>query len=267
MPVRTSSQYTMLGDFADGLKMWRMWLRLAWLDVLQRYRRSILGPLWITLTMGVTIAGMGLVFGTIFNLPTKEYVPYLCTGIIIWTFLSSMMNEANIVFISQSTVIKNIWQPYSIHIFRLIARANIILMHHMLIYVAVALVFGVPMNNNLMYLLPSIAIYSVCSFSFCVILGLACARFRDIAPIVQNVLQFIMYFTPIFWQASMVGNKRQFIVDPNPFYHFVEILRGPLLGYPPTAMNWWVTIGVAGMSLVIAQLMFKRGAKRLAYWI
>ena len=58
-------------------------------------------------------------------------------------------------------------------------------------------------------------------------LAVLSTRYRDIPPIVATVLQITVFATPIMWPVSSLGEKH-FIADINPFYHLIEIVRGPL---------------------------------------
>src|SRR5947208_84479 len=78
---------------------------LGWQDVRQRYRRSALGPFWLTISMGVMIGTIGLVFGQIFNSPMKEYLPFLTVGMILWTFISAVLLEGCSGFIAAEGII------------------------------------------------------------------------------------------------------------------------------------------------------------------
>lgn len=46
-------------DLTDGFARHELWLHLGWQDIKQRYRRSVLGPFWITIATGTTAVAMG----------------------------------------------------------------------------------------------------------------------------------------------------------------------------------------------------------------
>ena len=79
-PARPSRLGAALRDLVDGLVQWRIWWILAVLEIRQRYRRSTLGQFWLTISMAATIAGIGIVFGVIFNQPLASYIPFLGAG-------------------------------------------------------------------------------------------------------------------------------------------------------------------------------------------
>jgi lipopolysaccharide transport system permease protein len=72
---------------------------LGWQDLKQSYRRSPIGPFWLTVNSGILIATMGVVFGVLFDMELRDYLPYLAVGLVTWNFLSTALNEACNVFV------------------------------------------------------------------------------------------------------------------------------------------------------------------------
>ncbi len=89
-----------MADIVEGLRSYRLAALLGWHDVKLRYRRSALGPFWLTISMGVMMAALALVFGQIFRMSLTEFLPFICTGLIVWTFISTMLTEGCLSFIS-----------------------------------------------------------------------------------------------------------------------------------------------------------------------
>ena len=89
-----------LRDLVAGLKAWRVWTVLAVTDVRQRYRQSRIGQFWITISMGATIVGVGLVFGSIMDQPFGSYLPFLGIGLIVWAFLATTTSELTVAFVT-----------------------------------------------------------------------------------------------------------------------------------------------------------------------
>src|SRR5690606_41829114 len=97
-----------VADITGAIKRYSLVGMLGWQDVRQRYRRSALGPFWLTISMGVMIGAIGLVFGRIFGTPMSEFLPFLATGLIIWTFISSSVNEGSSAFFSVVALIEQL---------------------------------------------------------------------------------------------------------------------------------------------------------------
>ena len=73
-----------LRDIAEGLHRWRLWGLMGWQDIRRRYRRSVLGPFWLTLSMGVLVVTLGFLYGALFGIAIDDYLPYLTLGFLAW---------------------------------------------------------------------------------------------------------------------------------------------------------------------------------------
>lgn len=253
-------------DFADGLRRWRLWSTLGWHDIRKRYRRSILGPFWLTLSMAVLVASLGLIYGTLFGLELDGYLPFLAVGLATWAFVSSVFSEGCTAFIDLEPLIKNVRIPMSVHILRALWRNLIIYAHNAVIFIAVALVFGVWPGATGMLALPGLVLMVANAAWIMLLLGLVCTRFRDVPPIVASLVQLLFFVTPVMWKPELLGGRR-YLIAFNPFHHLLEIIRAPLLGVAP---GWesWVAAGlfaVAGWAVTFT--CFARFRKRIAYWL
>lgn len=241
---------------------------LGWQDVRQRYRRSALGPLWLTISMGVMIATIGIVFGSLFHSPMTEFLPSLASGIILWGFISTVINEGCLSFISSDAIIKQLPIPLFVHVLRMTWRNVIILGHNLVILPIVFLAVGKAVSPVIFASIAGFALLVVNMLWVALILGAACARFRDLSQIVGSVLQVAFYLTPIMWlPRSLPANVSVYLLDFNPAYHLLEIVRAPLLGQWPTAMNWGVSAGLAVVGWTLALFIYGRYKRRIAYWL
>lgn len=241
---------------------------LGWNDILSQYRRSVIGPFWITITMGVMIAGIGLVFGGIFNSPMDEYLPFLTAGIIFWTFITGTINEGCTGFVSAEGIIKQLPIPLFVHVLRVVFRNVLMLAHHILILPLVLLVMGKSVSLIALLVIPGFVLVVLCLSWLAFFLAIVCARYRDLPQIVANVLQVGFYLTPIIWMPALLPERLGVtILDLNPFNHVLELLRAPLLGSAPAMTSWLVvgTITILGWALTL--LLFARVKHRIAYWL
>lgn len=264
---RNSDENPSLYEIVLALSAWRLWLRLAWLDVVQRYRRSLLGPLWVTITMSVTIGGIGIVFGNLFGAKPEEYLPYLATGIILWTFYTSLVMEGANVFVSSDNLINQTAMPFGFHVFRSVARNIIIFFHHLVVFIVVALIFGVGSVGSFLTAIPGLALVVLTGCALGFGLGIVAARFRDVVLIVQNAMQLLMYLTPIFWEKKNLSENLGFIADYNPMFHYLEIVRGPMLGNPASTVSWLITGSFTAFLCVFGFLMYHRYRRSVAFWL
>lgn len=253
-------------DLRAGLRSWRIWITWGWIDIRQRYRRSAIGPFWNTISLGVTIAGLSLVFGALFGQPLKSYLPFVCTGMILWSFLVGVANDSAQLFTTSATTIKSVPLPISVYVFRMIVRQYVILLHHIPIYLVIAILFDVQFTYDTLWLLLGLALLTLNCIWVGLLLGILGARFRDVPQIVQNFMQFVFFVTPVFWRAESLGRGEK-VIQLNVFGHLIEIVRQPLLGNAPSALNWAVACGLAAVGFLVAVPMFVRYRRRMAHWL
>lgn len=255
-----------IADIANGWRRRALWGTMGLHDVRQRYRRSIIGPFWITLSMGIMVGALGLLYGTIFKQDMHDYLPFLAAGFIFWGLISGMITDGTRVFIGAEGLIRQLPAPLSVHVYRLLWSNLITFAHNVAIFVVVALWYGINPGWNVLLVLPALALLFLNGFWLALLLGLLSARFRDIPLVVASVVQVVFFVTPVIWKADMLPG-RALILDLNPFYHLIEVLRAPLLGHLPAVENWVAVIVVTVVGWAVALWFFSAYRWRLAYWV
>lgn len=257
-----------LTDIHAALQKHYLARTFSWQDVAQRYRRSRIGAFWLTINMGVLIGALGLVFGTLFRSPMQEFLPFICVGLIFWGFISASISEGCTAFISAEGMILQVRIPLFIHILRTLYRNAIILGHNLLIYPLVLLAVGRIPTWNVFLAVPGFIIVCLNLLWIMIILSILCARYRDMTQVMQNLLQVIFYLTPLMWMPQTLPDGiSHVLLDLNPFYHLVTVVRAPLLGEFPTATNWVLCLGFAIVGWTFALFLFGRYRHRVPYWL
>jgi ABC-2 type transport system permease protein/lipopolysaccharide transport system permease protein len=253
-------------DFAGGLKRWELWLALGWHDIRQRYRRSIVGPFWLTLSMGMMVGGLAYLYSGLFGQSVQQYLPYVAVGMIVFNLISSIITESPAVFISSARTILQTRAPLSIYVYQMLWRCVLIFLHNMCIYLILIPFFDFKLGMVTLLALPGLFFIVLIGFWSGIVLGGLSARFRDVPPIVASVMQIAFFLTPIFWTTGSLRGREAFI-HFNPFYYLLEAVRMPLLGEAPPPAIW---LGVIAMSVaggIVALIFFARYRARVAYWI
>lgn len=254
------------GDIVDGLKLYPLWGRLGWTDILQRYRRSVLGPLWLTISMAVLIASLGFLYAGLFKMELKTYLPFLSIGFVLWQMISGILLDGCTVFIGAEGVIKQINLPLSLHVYRLVWRNFLTFLHNAVVIVAVIVIFDLPIGWNSLFVLAGLALLIVNGLWVALLFGMLCTRYRDLNPIIGSIVQLSFFVTPIIWNPALLPDKK-FILFFNPFFHCVESVRAPLMGNVVPMETWLVLVGIAivGWAIVIPALGVMR--RQLVYWL
>ncbi|MDE1150799.1 MAG: ABC transporter permease [Azospirillaceae bacterium] len=253
-------------DLSSGLGQHWLWRSLAMQDIILRYRGSILGPLWLTLSSAIMIAAMGFLYSQIFHLPAAEYVPFLAVGLLTWQFISAMISDGCTVFMSVQHVIQQVRLPYMTHVFRSVFRNVVILGHNaILIPIAFAAV-GHPVGWEALLCIPALLVLCINGVWISLLLGMVSARYRDVPPIVAALLQVVFFVTPVFWTVETLGKYRH-VGEFNPLFAAIDIVRAPLLGQPVSAHSWAIVGLLTVTGLVVTAEFFRRFRSRIAYWV
>lgn len=255
-----------LWDIVEGLRLWEMWSRQSWNEVRRRYKRTLLGPMWVTVSLVIFAIVLSFVWAGLFNQPVRQFLPFLLSGLLPWGVISACIGEACAVFLAGEGLIKSRQFPYTALIYTVLARNTIILGHNLIAYCPIALICGVPLGWKSALLLPGVVLVVVNCAWMAILVAVFCLRFRDFQQLVASLLQIAMFITPIFWTASQLKGKRAFLVDLNLMHHMVEVVRQPLLGQTAGLASYAVCVAAAVGGWFLAYALFARKRHRLAYW-
>lgn len=262
----TDRTASMLQDMVAATQRWPLWTRLAWQDVLLRYRRSLLGPFWLTLSMGIMIATLGQIYGNILHLPRSQYLPFLSTGLIVWSLINALVGEGCQTFIESDWLIRQIDLPLSMFPMRVICRNIIVFAHHLVIYFLLLALLPIPIRWTALTSIPALLLIMVNGLWWGTLLGMLSARFRDMPQIVSSLMQVVFFATPIIWSTeALTGNS--VLWSANPFYHLIEIVRAPLLGQSVPIHSWAFVLGVTVVGWAVALVAFRRFHRRISFWV
>jgi ABC-type polysaccharide/polyol phosphate export permease len=265
MPVRWTAA---MGDLAEGLRRHRSWAYLAVETVKNQYRRTVVGPWWLTLQTAAYAVGLGVLFGAIFRQPIDEFLPYVAFGFIGYSLLAGLSRAGSAVFVSNASTLKSTRQPLSVVLFRAVA-VEVLQFGHQLVIVAAFLALGlVPLEPLVLLSLVAVALIVANGVAVGLWLGPTVARFRDVGPFVASILQVMIFFTPVFWQVDEIHpDSRTALVAWNPFAYLLGLFRDPLLGTWPSTATWVGTAIVTAVNCVLALWVFTRTRSRLPYWV
>ena len=253
-------------DVTDGLAAWRLTATLGWLDIKLRYRGSVLGPFWLTLSTAVMVLAMGVLYSQLFHMEVQKYLPYLALSLVLWNTLGGLVTDACTCFTSAEGSIRSLRMPFTIHATRAVVRNVFVLLHNVVVIVGVFAWFDTWPGVAAFAALPGIVLWVVDALAACLLLGAFCARFRDVAPIVGSVMQIAFFVTPVIWQPELIADNAQYLAL-NPFYPLLALVRDPLLGVMP-GLGVWIAAAVWSAVLCLsAWTLFARVRGRLAFWV
>ncbi|MFE7743708.1 ABC transporter permease [Nocardia sp. NPDC057455] len=261
-------------DFTGGFAQRELWLSLGWQDIKQRYRRSVLGPFWITIATGLQAVAMGVLYAALLGQPLREYLPYVTVGLIIWNVISASILEGSEVFIANEGLIKQLPSALSVHVYRMVWRQLLFFAHNMVIYLVMLAAFGVWRHLGVASLMaiPAIVLIFLNSMWVSIVFGIFSTRYRDIAPILGSTTLMLFVLTPVMWTTktleSQIGNgDRAKLAEIVPTFHYLEIVRAPLLGEPQELRHWVIVGAITLVGWIVAIFAMKQYRSRVPYWV
>lgn len=255
-----------IADLRTSIASYRLWSLLGWLEIRQRYSRSLIGPFWLTLSMAVMIGALGVVYGALFSMELSAYLPMLTVGLVMWTLLAGLLNEGCTAFVLAASYVKQSAVPKLVFVLQVAWRHVLVFLHNFMIVVVVLAIFGVRDWIGLPLFLPAFGLFLLNTMWMMTVLAVLSARFRDLPQIVGSLLQVAFYVTPILFHRDMLKGH-EWIANFNPFAHLIELVRAPLLGMPIDPLNWQVAAAMAVLGWPLALWFVGRYQKRIPYWV
>lgn len=240
---------------------------LAWHDVVSRYRGSILGPLWITLSMGLMVLGIGFLWGELFRVSIHDFIPFVALGIVFFGTVTGTINEGCDTFVHASGMLSQTALPMFTFVWRTVFRNVINLGHHLVIVLAVLIYFGFWRIANYPAAALGLAFLVINVAWISMLVAIISARFRDIPQIVQSITQAAAIMTPVFWLPDRISEKHRAILNLNPFYHLLEAVRAPLLGKGVAPHTYLFLAGLAVVGWAITFSIFSNTRRRIVHYL
>ncbi|NJO33348.1 MAG: ABC transporter permease [Rhodospirillales bacterium] len=256
-----------LADIAAAVRAWRLWMAFGVADIRGRYRRTVIGPFWTTINLGVMVVAVSAIYGQLFGRAPPNYFAFVAIGLVVWQFMSTLLVESCSAFLHAAALLRNHTTPRFAQVLRVFWR-NTVTLAHQLVIVLIALLISDAKPGVMMVALSFVG-FILASINLLwagLLLALFSARFQDIPPLVLGIMQLLFLVTPVFWSPEMLP-MRLTILEANPIYHLIEVVRGPLLSQSPSAISWIVvSVGaIAGTAITLA--IYRRYHWRIAYWV
>jgi ABC-type polysaccharide/polyol phosphate export permease len=239
---------------------------LAWHDIVSRYRGSILGPFWITISMGLMVGGIGLLNARLFRTSVHDFIPFVAAGIVFWGLIASTINEGCETFVQAAGILSQTSLPMFTFVWRVVFRNLINLAHNFVIIVGVLIYFGFWNFNSLPIAFVGLILVVLNSGWVSMLMAISSARFRDVPQIVISVMQFAMFMTPVFWQPSTLG-RGHVLLSFNPFYYMLDVVRAPLLGQTATPGAYALLSLMAVVGWIVTFSIFTKTRRRIVHYL
>lgn len=254
-------------DLIDGLKRWKVWTNLAWSAINARYGRTVIGVAWNVVSFTLFCLAIIFIFGALSKSDENDFGPHVVIGFLIFSYISSLINSACMVFTSNGSWLKGMRLPYGLFIYKGILQNTIIFIFNLLTAFIILLVFfDLKVSMTQWLLIPSFLIILLNSIAIYMLFGTLSVRYRDFIHLIQTIMRFSFFVTPIMWKAEDIG-VRGFVAKYNPLTHFIDIVRIPILYGEPALQSWTVVLVITVVICILALVVFVKYRKQIIYWL
>jgi len=255
-------------DFASAGANAYLWGRMGWAEMRGKYRRTTLGPFWATASLGLFIFVIGQVWSRLWGIQIDIFMPYVATGLVSWALISSILSDGALCFLKYYGLIYSIKFPLPLIPFAVTWHHITLFSHNIIVIILVGIVYKINLSYSTLLILPGIILIWLNGVWASTLLGILGARFRDIRVIIPTILQMMIFITPVFWTYEQLeGRANLFFIKLNPFLHYLEILRQPMLGTTPDGYSYVIVISITIVGWVTTFLFYARYKDRVAYWL
>lgn len=253
-------------DLINGFKKMPLSWHLAWRESFLPYKLGFLGPIWITLQTGLWVLAVGLFIGPSLASAVPHYFAYVAIGFSVYNLFTVLFVEGSNVFIRSTSFILNIPNPYTIYVLKVIFRGIIQFIMAIPVIILAMAATGLGLEPVALLAIPGVMFSTVFGLGVALAFGSISVIFRDMTFGLQAVMRLMMFVTPIFWVATDTG-FRSIISQFNPIFHFLELVRRPLLGEVAATQHWVIALLMTVISLIVGFGLFLNMRSKLAVWL
>lgn len=252
-------------DLKDGWARRSLWVDMAFRDFNNKYRGAGFGAFWLTLTTAMSATGLALLYGHMFGRSIAQHLPYVSCAILTWGLITGFATNGSAVFVGNAHSFKEFPLPFTLFAFRLACTQVITFAYRAIVLAAVLIIFSVPLTMVSLFAFVGFLLLIWTGFWMTLALGVINARYRDFGQLVGAFMTLAFFFTPIFWIPERLGEYAVY-VNLNPFYHMIQVIRGPILGHDDLLLHFSVVGGFALLAPAIGGVAYGRLSHRLPYW-
>lgn len=246
------------------------WSHLVASDLRSRWRRSFFGILWtIIQPLGMTLL-LAIVLSKMLKSDIYTYAPYILSGIVVWECVTACVTGGSLAFVQADAYIKQCKHPLAIYTLRTVLTSLVVLaLASVALYGWAAIVL--PQNIGWQWFATLAMFPIICAilWPLATLLAYIGVRFRDVPHVTGLVMQALWFISPVYFEEKMFRQGGlDFLVDFNPIYHLLQLVRAPLLeGRWPAAENYGYTLACAVVLALMAWVVGRRAERKVIFYL
>ncbi|MEX0644896.1 MAG: ABC transporter permease [Parvularculaceae bacterium] len=254
-------------DLVDGLARAEVWGAFAWDETQQRYQRSVFGLAWILISYLFFVGAIAVFFGGFTSVAASHFIIYVSIGYAAFTFLVGNIIDGCDVFRASAVWIKSTSLPYSIYVYKSIARSLLPFAIQLGGAVAIMLYYGWRPTAEALFALPALGVFILNAVWIQIAFGFVAARYHDVQHLISTITRILFFTTPILWVYDETAGSVRAFADINPLTHLIEVFRAPLMGEAVAAKSWLFVLAFTAAGWALAIVVGGLVRRRLPFWV
>jgi len=235
---------------------------LTWRDIRIKYKQSIMGFLWaILLPMVIVLAGVTVryAFSWITRAPLElADIASVSVRAVPWAFFVSSIRFASTSLISNRDLVTKIYLPREVFPIAAMLSQLVDFAVASVVMLVVLAVLGVGASVELLWLPVLVILLVLLTTGLGVLLSAASLFFRDVKYLVEVVLTFAIFFTPVFYDVRMFGPWAP-VLMLNPIAPLLEGVANAVVLHTAPPLAWLgYSTGVSLVTFLAALRVFHK---------
>lgn len=232
---------------------------IAYRDVRVRYKQSIMGLLWAVL-MPILIVGAGVVvrygYAVASGKPLQtEDVASVAVKSLPWAFLVSSIRFSSTSLINNHSLVTKVYFPKDIFPVAAVMASLFDFFVASGALVIFLLVIQVGWSAQLAWVPLLLLMMVILTVGIAMVVSAASLFFRDVKYIVEIGLTFGIFFTPVFYDVRMLGEKGNWLLL-NPLAPILEGLGACIVRHQPPDLPWLAYSFTFGLTVLLGGYVF-----------
>jgi len=265
----TQKNRFLVKDLTASFQFPEYWLYSTWMKFGLQYRKTTLGPLWLMISPAVFVIMLGFLFSSVNARPLDVFMPYMSVGYITWTLMVGIISNSTPLFHQRrSELLQGDMRLTDIVLSNLFT-TFLQFLHQTPILIAVFIFFKITIAPlALLISLLGIILILLNGVWLSIVCGIIGTQFRDLAEVISAVMRLAFFITPIIWMhQNGAGGILGVYLVLNPFFHFLEVVRAPLLGNTIPQLTWIIVLSVTCLGYILAISLYRIQARRIPLWV
>lgn len=239
---------------------------LATSDLRARYKRSYLGPIWVTLTTLLGVVALGFVWSQIYKIDTSTLLPSLTIGIVVWQLIAGCISESTTAITRYSNTIRNLKTSFLFFPWLVVAKSLVNFSHNVIIIFIILLIYPPKLGYTQLLVIPGIIIVALNLLWISAFISIVAARFRDVESLITALLPILFFITPVLFKPDQLSSIR-YLEWVNPLSWLVAVIRDPILGVIPSGGIYFLSISMAIFGCITTVALLNKVIKKIPFWL